>query len=252
MNLYSIGLAFRKLNYKRKNIDYAYEPRILTQSQSTFKRHVYFKDCIHDFSEEVSLFGFSPFIMKTVKEQQMDKGIIHYKNKLFNDGLLNFVHKKNKAKKQIKSKKITVADLKKRTSILNHLSNINMGKELLIKLNKEEELQDDMMSNDNNTKRKNSISYKKLNENKRPISQSTNSLHKVPSKQIKFSLKEQINSKFFYHKVISSDLSSNQQSYLSPGKLRRAKIDKIQLAIERSPTSLFGKAKVIGRVNLSF
>ena len=101
MNLYSIGLAFRKLNYKRKNIDYAYEPRILTQSQSTFKRHVYFKDCIHDFSEEVSLFGFSPFIMKTVKEQQMDKGIIHYKNKLFNDGLLNFVHKKNKAKKQM-------------------------------------------------------------------------------------------------------------------------------------------------------
>lgn len=252
MNLYSIGLAFRKLNYQRKNIDYLYEPRMLTQSQSNFKRNVYFKDCIHDFSEEVSLFGFSPFIMKTVKEQQMDKGIIHYKNKLFHDGLLNFVHKKNKINKQIKSKKITVADLKKKKSVLNRLSNINMGSRLLIKLNKEEELQDDISITDN-TKRKYSISYKKLTENKsKPLSLSTKSLHKVPSKQIKFSLKDQVNSKFFYHKVISSDLSLSKRNYLSPGKQRRAKIDKMQLAIERSPTSLFGRAKVIGRVNLSF
>ena len=252
MNLYSISVAFNKLNYKRKNLDYAYEPRVLTQSNSKFKRHVYFRDCVNDFSEEVSLFGFSPFIMKTVKEQQKDKGIIHYKNKLFSDGLLNFVHKKNNVNKHIKAKKINVGSLKKKKSVLNQLSHINMGRELLIKLKKEEELQDDIISNDNNTKRKNSISYKKQNEEKiKKLSLSTKSLQKV-NKKITFNLKEQINNKFFYHKVISSDLSNDKRSYLSPGKLRRERINKMQLAIEQSPTSIFSKAKIIGRINLSF
>ena len=85
------------IEHRNKSINFFYEPRFLSnRATSQLKRHVYFDDFRKDFIEELSLFGFTPFVAKTFHEQQTDPGIKQFKKKIFNYGFNNYVVKTNK------------------------------------------------------------------------------------------------------------------------------------------------------------
>ena len=85
------------IEHRNKNINFSYEPRFLpNKTTSRLKRHVYFDDFRKDFIDELSLFGFTPFVPKTFQEQQTDPGITQFKKKIFNYGYNNYMIKSNK------------------------------------------------------------------------------------------------------------------------------------------------------------
>lgn len=67
MTLEIINKVFETLSKIEKEIPYKYEP-IYSKEKPYLKRHICFKDCQRDFIKE--LYGFSPFIYKTVQEQR--------------------------------------------------------------------------------------------------------------------------------------------------------------------------------------
>ena len=54
MNLLRISSAFDIINESQAQIDYAFEPRILSPQTKNYKRNVYYKECKVDFIEDVS------------------------------------------------------------------------------------------------------------------------------------------------------------------------------------------------------
>lgn len=86
---------FNKLKKKDEKINYIYEPRF-NKKEKIWKRHFFYKELKNDFSDEISSFGFSPFIRDFFHNQRKDKNIMKFKKDNFEYGLLNYVQRKYK------------------------------------------------------------------------------------------------------------------------------------------------------------
>lgn len=93
MNLLLIDKEYQKLNVIEDYINYKFEPR---SKSYKCKRHIYYNDLKNDFVDEVNAYGFSPFIQETYDNQRKDKNIMRFKTNFLNQGLINYVKKKNK------------------------------------------------------------------------------------------------------------------------------------------------------------
>ena len=94
MNLHFIGKEFVRLEKLEDIINYQYLPK---SNKKLGKRNIYFDDLKLDFINEVSTYGFSPFILKNFGEQRDDPNIIRYMTKKFNHGLTNYIKLKTHA-----------------------------------------------------------------------------------------------------------------------------------------------------------
>lgn len=252
MNLLRISSAFDIINESQAQIDYAFEPRILSPQTKNCKRNAYYKECKVDFIEDVSLFGFCPFIMKSYQDQKNDIAITKFKHSYYHNGLLNYIKKKNTNKQNIKK------------NVLTKLSNITQKGNLLSNLNTEDNIRKEykekmrLLRNEASMTRikRNSIRksdfvpegslmlLKKMNESP--------SHGKKRKKENNVSLKDQIVKKFFSKRVTSPDIGVKHLDILLREKKRKEQKRKMLLNAENCPTSIFKKARVIGRVNLSF
>ena len=141
MNLHFIGKEFVRLEKLEDIINYQYEPK----SNKRFgKRNIYFDDLKLDFINEVSTYGFSPFILKNFGEQRDDPNIMRYMTKKFNHGLTNYIklkthaiarHTSQEIKKYISQKKKKFKKNKKPKKISNPINSI-----YLIKKNEEKKV----------------------------------------------------------------------------------------------------------------
>ena len=95
MDLNFFQNEFNKLLKKDEKINYIYEPRF-NKKEKIWRRHFFYKELKKDFSDEVSSFGFSPFIKESFCNQRKDKNIMKFKKDNFEFGLLNYVQRKNK------------------------------------------------------------------------------------------------------------------------------------------------------------
>ena len=86
---------FNKLKKKDEKINYIYEPRF-NKKEKIWKRHFFYKELKKDFSDEVSSFGFSPYIREFFYNQRKDKNIMKFKKDNFEYGLLKYVQRKYK------------------------------------------------------------------------------------------------------------------------------------------------------------
>lgn len=93
MNAKNLTSKFKLLLNYEKEMNYKYQPRF-PKEKKDWKRHINFKDFKEDFIYDLSMFGFSPFILKTSKEQLKDPNIMRYKPRNFNYGLMNYVKRK--------------------------------------------------------------------------------------------------------------------------------------------------------------
>ena len=141
MNLHFIGKEFDRLGKLEDIINYQYEPK---SNKRLGKRNIYFDDLKLDFINEVSTYGFSPFILKNFGEQRDDKNIMRYMTKKFNHGLTNYIklktdaiarHTSQEIKKYISQKKKKFNKIKKPKKISNPINSI-----YLIKKNEEKEI----------------------------------------------------------------------------------------------------------------
>ncbi len=121
MNLDLLNNKFKQLNILEDKINYEFKPfknkliykkinnsnnKNLTsenyvdknnnKNNNKIKRHLYFKDIKKEFVNEITCFGFSPFIMKKYKEQKENNEIMKYNLNLYNKGFYNYIKKKLK------------------------------------------------------------------------------------------------------------------------------------------------------------
>ena len=94
MNLIFIDREFRRLETLEEYLDYEYEPKCKSKGG---KRNIYYLDLKNDFVDEVSTYGFSPFILEKFEKQRKNPNIMRYMNKKFNHGLTNYVKRQNEA-----------------------------------------------------------------------------------------------------------------------------------------------------------
>ena len=92
MNISSICNAFAKLNYIDKFISYRYEPQAV-KLKKDWSRHINFKDFKDELRNELTTYGFSPFVLDDYISQRQNPNLMKYRPKDFNYGLINFVHK---------------------------------------------------------------------------------------------------------------------------------------------------------------
>lgn len=92
MNLIFIDREFKRLETLEENLDYEYEPKCKFKGG---KRNIYYLDLKNDFVDEVSTYGFSPFILEKFEQQRKNPNIMRYMNKKFNHGLTNYVKRQN-------------------------------------------------------------------------------------------------------------------------------------------------------------
>ena len=92
MNITSICDKFAKLNYIDKFISYRYEPQAV-KLKKEWCRHINFKDFKDELRNELTTYGFSPFVLDDYISQRQNPNLMKYRPKDFNYGLINFVHK---------------------------------------------------------------------------------------------------------------------------------------------------------------
>ena len=92
MNISSICNAFAKLNYIDKFIRCRYEPQAVKLKKDR-SRHINFKDFKDELRNELTTYGFSPFVLDDYISQRQNPNLMKYRPKDFNYGLINFVHK---------------------------------------------------------------------------------------------------------------------------------------------------------------
>ena len=85
---------FNKLNKYKNYLDIYYNPA-LKNTQTNIKRHKYFLELEKELNEDLIIFGFCPYINQTFLEQKNNPTIQLYKRKNFNNGLYNYIKKKN-------------------------------------------------------------------------------------------------------------------------------------------------------------
>ena len=95
MNINFIGKEFEKLAELDNFINYEFEPKT---SIKYGKRNIYFDEIKLEFIDDVNIYGFSPYILQSFKEQRKNPNIKKYIKKKFNYGLTNYIkiRKKNK------------------------------------------------------------------------------------------------------------------------------------------------------------
>ena len=94
----SISLILKKLEdidkYK-EYLDCKYKPESKQTSFSKIKKHIYFSELKKDFINEIEVYGFSPFNSQSFAEQCKNPKIQKIVNNNFNEGLINYVKRKN-------------------------------------------------------------------------------------------------------------------------------------------------------------
>ena len=194
---------------------------------------------------------FCPFIMKSYQEQKNDIAITKYKHSYFHNGLLNYIKKKNIYKKYSKK------------NVLTKLSNITQKGNLLSNLNTEDNIKKKYNEKMILLRNESSIAKIKRNSIRKSdfVPQGSLMLLKMnesPSRGKKkkiednLSLKDQIIKKFFSKRVTSPNLGVKHLDFLLRERKKKEQKKKMLLKAENCPTSIFKKARVIGRVNLSF
>jgi hypothetical protein len=231
------------IEHRNNNINFSYEPRILSnKTTSRLKRHVYFDDLRKDFIDELSLFGFTPFIPRTFQEQQTDPGIKQFKKKIFNYGFNNYVIKTNKRthsfntpskpqSTQLELKPTTSYEIKnlflkqqqnlKRHYMYSHRNNTTLNKRICLL----PKCKGASVSNNNRNKRVQDkpklihvsnmdSSISSLIEENNKIDNEWNCVN-----DCNLSLKEQVMLKFFTKKEQSSNNNNNKQPKVAIAKV---------------------------------
>ena len=88
MNINFIGKEFEKLAELDNFINYEFEPKT---SIKYGKRNIYFDEIKLEFIDDVNIYGFSPYILQSFKEQRKNPNIKKYIKKKFNYGLTNYI-----------------------------------------------------------------------------------------------------------------------------------------------------------------
>ena len=94
----SMPLIIKRLNVLDKFkefLDYKFKPEGKNHSFSKLKRHIYYGEIINDFIDDLEIFGFSPFRGQIFSAQCRNPDIQKFTNKKFNEGLINYVKRKN-------------------------------------------------------------------------------------------------------------------------------------------------------------
>ena len=94
----SISLILKKLediNKYKEYLDCKFKPEGKQTSFSKIKKHIYFSELKKDFINEIEIYGFSPFNSQSFAEQCKNKKIQNIVNSNFNEGLINYVKRKN-------------------------------------------------------------------------------------------------------------------------------------------------------------
>lgn len=99
MNLIHIDKQFNRLDKIEDYINKKFEPR--SKGKHKVKKHIYYDDLEADFIDEVNAYGFSPYIQQSSELQRRDENIMRFKTNFINDGLLNYVKKRNKDSKGV-------------------------------------------------------------------------------------------------------------------------------------------------------
>ena len=103
-------LIYKKINNSNnKNLTYENysNKKIKNKNNNKINRHLYFKDIEKEFINEITCFGFSPFIRKEYKEQKENFDIKKYNLNFYNKGFYNYIKKKfNKNSIQFKDNDI--------------------------------------------------------------------------------------------------------------------------------------------------
>jgi hypothetical protein len=109
MNLIHIDKEFKRLDKIEVYINQKFEPR--SKGKHDVKKHIYYDDLEADFVAEVNAYGFSPYIQQSSDLQRRDKDIMRYKTNFINDGLINYVKKRNKDSKGVVNYKLNEGPL---------------------------------------------------------------------------------------------------------------------------------------------
>jgi hypothetical protein len=104
MNLIHIDKQFNRLDKIEDYINKKFEPR--SKGKHKVKKHIYYDDLEADFIDEVNAYGFSPYIQQSSELQRRDENIMRFKTNFINDGLLNYVKKRNKDSKGVVNYKL--------------------------------------------------------------------------------------------------------------------------------------------------
>lgn len=219
MNISSICNEFAKLNYIDKFISYKYEPQAI-KLKKDWSRHINFKDFKDELRNELTTYGFSPFVLDDYLSQRQNPNLMKYRPKDFNYGLLNFVHKSHA--KNLKQFEEDEAERK------------------IIRLKKKQKSEINTFINKKYNSVNNSISCREI-------------------KKVHFNLKDKSSNSLFITKMSSSVNNSNDNNntkliksqsccYISPYTTKTSRIlpminrRKMLEIIEKSPKSIFKRA----------
>ena len=103
----NLKYILKEMNILRKEeakINYYFEP-IYKKESKYWKRHLNYLDLKQDFIQDISNYGFSPYLSKTYKEQRENKNIMKFckSQNLGSPGYIKKIYKPNK-KKEIERK----------------------------------------------------------------------------------------------------------------------------------------------------
>ena len=90
MNLNFLLKGLDRLNELDNYVNYEFEPKTNIFNK-VGKRNTYFDEMKQEFINDINTFGFSPYILRTYKDQRKDPNIKRFIKKKFNYGYTNFV-----------------------------------------------------------------------------------------------------------------------------------------------------------------
>ena len=129
MNLNTLLRGLERLNVLDNYVNYEFEPKTNTFNKFG-KRNTYFDEMKQEFINDINTFGFSPYILRTYKDQRRDPNIKKFIRKKFNYGYTNYVkirprndyifsprfHRKKKYKMKIRDNSLKIVSDKLSTN----------------------------------------------------------------------------------------------------------------------------------------
>ena len=129
MNLNTLLRGLERLNVLDNYVNYEFEPKTNTFNKFG-KRNTYFDEMKQEFINDLNTFGFSPYILRTYKDQRRDPNIKKFIRKKFNYGYTNYVkirprndyifsprfHRKKKYKMKIRDNSLKIVSDKLSTN----------------------------------------------------------------------------------------------------------------------------------------
>ena len=222
MDLNIIGKKFDKIKQIEEQINYFYEPRY-KKKDNFWKRHFFYDELRKDFSDEITSFGFSPFIQKPFFEQKKDKNIMKYKKEHFEFGLINYIQRIYKDHNNNNNKDIENKISK--SLLLNNHNNNNLDNNKNISTNNSDynlflgKAFHKIDENKNNQiKRRNIINNKNLSKNNSQNYGNTTNINFYELKS-KINDKKEIKTIFNYQNILKKKSHSNKKSEKNISKL---------------------------------